>query len=172
MLFYGVGTSLVVEGAFAEHRISALASVVVRRFTVVLVPGAMVLALAAPLILLPFGPDYVREGTPVLRLLAVASLFRGVITLFEAVARVRGNGRSILVCELALMTMLLGGAASLAHPLGLRGVALAWVISSAVVAAAVLPALAKMLRRRPVPVPVPLPAAPPPPRLVAGEAPR
>jgi O-antigen/teichoic acid export membrane protein len=151
MLFYGVGTSLVVEGAVAEHRIRALAATVVRRFTVVLIPGAVVLALAAPLILLPFGPDYVREGTPVLRLLAIASLFRGVITFYEAVARVRGTGRSILACELALMTLLLAGTAVLAHPLGLRGVGLAWLGASALVAAAVMPSLARLLRPRAVP---------------------
>lgn len=162
MLFYGVGTSLVVEGALAEHRIRALASLVVRRFTVVLVPGAAVIALAAPLILLPFGPDYVREGTPVLRLLAVASLFRGVITFYEAVARVRGTGRSILVCELATMAMLLGGAAVLAQPLGLVGVALAWLGASAIVAAAVTPSLARLLR----------PHRPAAPSRLAPEAPR
>jgi O-antigen/teichoic acid export membrane protein len=164
MLFYGVGTSLVVEGANAEHRIRALASLVVRRFTVVLIPGALVIALAAPLILLPFGPDYVREGTSVLRILAIASLFRGAITFYEAVARVRGNGRPILVCELAQMAMLLGGAAALAGPLGLEGVALAWLGASAIVCAAVTPSLARLLR--------PLrPAAPAAPRL-APEAPR
>jgi O-antigen/teichoic acid export membrane protein len=164
MLFYGVGTSLTVEGAFAEHRIRALAALVVRRFTVVLIPGALFIALAAPLILLPFGPDYVREGTPVLRLLAVASLFRGAITFYEAVARVRGHGRSILVCELALMAMLLVGAATLAGPLGLEGVALAWLGASAIVAAAITPATARLLR-------APSVAAAPGPRL-ASEAPR
>ena len=147
MLFYGVGTSLTVEGANAEHRIRGLAALVVRRFTVLLIPGALLIALAAPLILMPFGPDYVREGTSVLRLLAIASLFRGLITFYEAVARVRGNGRSILACELALMAMLLGGAAALAGPFGIEGVALAWLGASVVVAAAVAPALDRLLAR-------------------------
>jgi O-antigen/teichoic acid export membrane protein len=157
MLFYGVGTSLTVEGANAEHRLRPLARMVVRRFTVVLVPGALLLALAAPLILLPFGPDYVREGTAVLRILAIASLFRGAITFYEAVARVRGHGRSILVCELAQMAMLLGGAAVLAQPLGLEGVALAWLGSSVIVAGAVAPSLWRLLRPRAVPAPAPPP---------------
>jgi O-antigen/teichoic acid export membrane protein len=165
MLFYGVGTSLTVEGAFAEHRLRALASLVVRRFTVVLIPGALFIALAAPLILAPFGPDYVRDGTSVLRLLAIASLFRGAITFYEAVARVRGQGRSILVCELAMMAMLLVGAATLAGPLGLVGVALAWLAASTIVAAAIAPSLVRLLRSpRNV-------AAAPAPRL-APEAPR
>ena len=51
--------------------------------------------------LVPFGSDYVHHSASVLRLLALACVFRGVITLFEAIARVRGNGTAILLAESA-----------------------------------------------------------------------
>ena len=43
---------------------------------------------AAPLIFTPFGEDYVREGTPVLRVLACACVFQATIALYISVALV------------------------------------------------------------------------------------
>ena len=62
LLFFSVSMSLVVEGALAEHRIRALAANMARRFGPPIVIGAVVMVAAAPLILLPFGADYVREA--------------------------------------------------------------------------------------------------------------
>jgi O-antigen/teichoic acid export membrane protein len=154
MLFYGVCTSLVVEGALAEHRIRALAERVVRRFTLILVPGVALMIAAAPLILLPFGDDYVGESTPVLRLLACACLFRAALTLYTAIARLHGLGLRILAVEAAQMGLLLTAVAVLANPLGLIGVALAWVGSIVVVALAILPSLLRFFRSPPT-TPVP-----------------
>jgi O-antigen/teichoic acid export membrane protein len=51
------------------------------------VPATALIVTAAPLLLLPFGEDYACKGTPVLRLLACASLFRVTVMLYVAVAR-------------------------------------------------------------------------------------
>jgi hypothetical protein len=56
-------------------RSGALARKVARRFVHFLVPRTLMIVSAAPLILIPFGEDYVREGSPVLRVLACACVF-------------------------------------------------------------------------------------------------
>jgi O-antigen/teichoic acid export membrane protein len=147
MLFYGVTTSLVVEGALAEQRIRELARTIVRRFGILVVPGTVLMVAAAPLLLLPFGPDYVRESSPVLRILACSCPFRAISMLYMAVARLHGNGSRILAVEATQMALLLGGAVVLAGPLGIEGVAVAWLGATAVVAIAVLPSLLRFLRR-------------------------
>jgi O-antigen/teichoic acid export membrane protein len=146
MLFYGVTTSLVVEGALAEKRIRDLARTLVHRFAMVLVPGTVLMVAAAPLLLLPFGDDYVRESSSVLRILACGCLFRAISMLYMAVARLQGRGSRILAVEATQMALLLAGAAALATRLGLEGIALSWLGATAVVALAVLPSLVRFLR--------------------------
>jgi O-antigen/teichoic acid export membrane protein len=146
MLFYGVTTSLVVEGALAERRIRELATKLVRRFALFLVPGTALLVAAAPLLLVPFGADYVRESSSVLRILACGCLFRAISVLYMALARLQGRGSRILAVEAVQMVLLLGGAAVLATPLGLEGIAVSWLGATAVVALAVLPSLIRFFR--------------------------
>jgi O-antigen/teichoic acid export membrane protein len=145
-LFFGVTTSLVVEGALAEHRIQALAVRIVRHFGPILVIGTVVMVAAAPLLMLPFGADYVRESTLVLRILACGCLFRAISTLYMAIARLQGRGSRILAVEGFQMALLLGGVAALATPLGLEGVALSWLGATGIVALAILPSLVRFLR--------------------------
>jgi O-antigen/teichoic acid export membrane protein len=146
MLFLAASTSLVAEGALAEARIRALAERVTRRLAVILVAGTVVMLAAAPFILSLFGGDYVRESTSVLRLLACGSGFYAVLVLYVAIARLQGHSARILSVEAAKMPLLLGGAVALSGPLGIEGVALAWVGSVAVVALAVVPSLWRFFR--------------------------
>ena len=149
MLFFAASMSLVAEGALAEERIRAMAEKVARRFALILVAGTVVLIAAAPLILLPFGEDYVRESTPVLRLLACGCAFYAVLALYVAIARLQGRSGGILAVEAAKLPLLLGGVAVLSAPLGIEGVALAWLGSVAVVALAVAPSLLRFFRAPP-----------------------
>jgi O-antigen/teichoic acid export membrane protein len=146
MLFYGACTSLVVEGALAEDRIRALAARIARLFGLIVVPGTVVLVAAAPLILLPFGADYASEGTPVLRILACGGLFRSANLLYVAIARLQGKGFRILAVHATEAVLVLAGAAALAKPLGLEGVALGWLVAMATAQLAVLPSLVRFFR--------------------------
>lgn len=146
LLFYNVTTSMTVEGAHDETRTARLAHTVARRFLVVLVPVALLVAAAAPLLLVPFGPDYVDHGTPVLRWLAVASIARAVICLFVAAARLQGRGRAILVAQGTVFAVVVVLAVVLAGPLGLAGVGIAWLAGNALVAVAVAPGVARLVR--------------------------
>jgi O-antigen/teichoic acid export membrane protein len=149
MLFVAAGTSLVVEGALAEDRIRAMAAKIARRFALIVVPGTTVMIAAAPLILLPFGADYVHESSAALRLLATGCIFYAALALYEAIARVEGRSSRILMAEAAKLPLLLGGAIALSAPLGIEGIALAWLGSVAMVALAVAPSLIQFLRGRP-----------------------
>jgi O-antigen/teichoic acid export membrane protein len=148
MLFVAAGTSLVVEGAMAEDRIRAMAERIARRLALIVIPGTTLMIAAAPLILLPFGQDYVRESSTVLRLLACGSLFYAALALYVALARVRGSSSGILMVEAVKLPLLLAGAVALSGPLGIEGVALAWLGSIALVACAVAPWLVRFFRGR------------------------
>jgi O-antigen/teichoic acid export membrane protein len=146
MFFYGACTSLVVEGGLAEHRVHALATKIARLFVLIVVPGTVVMVAAAPLILLPFGGDYARQGAPVLRILACGCLFRAASTLYIAIARLQGRGVRILAVEGMQAVLLVTGVAILAKPLGLEGIALSWLGAVAIVSLAVLPSLVRFFR--------------------------
>jgi O-antigen/teichoic acid export membrane protein len=148
MLFLAAGTSLVVEGALAEDRVRDLAGRIARRFALILVPGTVVMIAAAPLILLPFGEDYVRGSTSVLRVLACGCPFYGAIALYIAIARLQGRTSGILLVEAAKLPLLLGGAVVLSGPLGIEGIALAWLASLVLVSLAVTPWLVRFFRGR------------------------
>lgn len=146
LLFYAVTTSMTVEGAHGEQQAAELLHTVVRRFLVLLVPAVLLIVAAAPLLLAPFGSEYADEGAGALRLLACASLFRALVSLFTASARLAGRGRPILAAQATLFVLVVGLAVVLADPLGLEGVALAWLAGNAVVGIAVAPSLLRGLR--------------------------
>jgi O-antigen/teichoic acid export membrane protein len=145
-LFLNVATSLTVEGALDEERISELARKTVRHFGTLLALGVAILIIGAPVLLLLFGPAYADNGAPVLRLLAVGSLFRASLLLYSAVCRLQGRGSRILFAEGAMCLLLLGLAFPLGKQFGLTGIALSWLLSAAVVAGAVAPRLVRTLR--------------------------
>ena len=146
-LAYSACASLVVEGTLEQESLRVLTRLFVRRVVALLVPAAALLAVAAPLVLLPFGHVYAERGAAVLRLLLFASVFRTIIALFSAVARVKGQGPRIALVELALLVLVLGPAVPLAHSHGIGGVAFAWLVANVVICLAVFPLLLRFLRR-------------------------
>jgi len=143
---YGACTSLVVEATLEQESLRALTRVFARRVLALLMPAAALLALAAPLVMRPFGHVYAQHGAGVLRLLLCASLFRAVIALFSAVARVHGRGLRLALVELALLVLVLGPAVPLARSHGIEGVAAAWLGANAIICLAVAPMLIRFLR--------------------------
>jgi len=145
---YSACTSLVVEATLEQESLRALTMVFVRRVLVLLMPAAALLALAAPLVMLPFGHAYAEHGAAVLRLLLCASVFRAVIALFSAVSRVQGRGLRLALVEFALLVIVLGSAIPLARSHGIEGVGAAWLGANAVIFVGVLPLLVGFLRER------------------------
>ena len=146
LLFLNVAASLVAEGARDEQGLPELVRSIVRRFLPPLLLGVVVLAAGAPLILAPFGADYAREGTDLLRLMALASVFRAAMALFVAVARLRRHGAAILAVQSVFSGLLIGLVILLVDPFGINGIALAWLIATTIVAVGVLPSLVRVFR--------------------------
>jgi O-antigen/teichoic acid export membrane protein len=99
------------------------------------------LALAAPLVLRPFGADYSSEGTTLLRLLLLATLPQGIVSLYIGVERVRARvGRVLAVEALAVVAVVCGAVLGM-HALGLAGAGVAFLVSQSGLALFVLPRL-------------------------------
>jgi O-antigen/teichoic acid export membrane protein len=130
MMVLSIGTSIVAEAAYDARLARDHVRTALRRYGPPLLAGVAVLVAAAPLVLLPFGTDYAREGAGVLRLLALAIVPRALIFLAGAVWRLQGHGRWLLGAEALMLVVLLGPVVPLADGLGLTGVALAWLGSA------------------------------------------
>jgi O-antigen/teichoic acid export membrane protein len=148
LLVSNMGTSLTVESAFDERRLQSLARVVVRRTLLVALPLIGLLVLVAPIILKPFGLEYAEQGTPLLRLLLIALVFRTVIVLFVAISRCRRRGRALLVVDIALFVLVIGLTLVLTPSMGLEGTGLAFLVGNGVVGLVVLPSMIRFLVRR------------------------
>ncbi len=148
-LFFNPSISLVVEGAFESASAAELLHRIVRRIGKLVAPGVLVLIAAAPLILLPFGSQYSAHGSSVMRLLALASAFRITISLYVAVCRVKGHGGAIAATQTAVLALLLPAMLLLYGPLGIDGVALAWLCANVLVALAVAPLLLRVANLSP-----------------------
>jgi O-antigen/teichoic acid export membrane protein len=127
MMILSVGTSLLAEGAHDTRLVRAHVRTVIRRYGPLVLAGVLVLVVAAPLVLAPFGADYARESADVLRLMALASLPRAVVFLAGAVWRLQAHGRWLFGIEALMLVLLLGSLVPLADGMGLPGVGLAWL---------------------------------------------
>lgn len=149
LMAMGAGMSVQVESAFAEERIIAHVRSMARRLLPIVLAGAVVVVAGAPLLLAPFGGDYVDGGSTLLRLLGGAVAFRCAIVLFHVIERARRRGSLMLACDAASAILVVGLAAGLAPGLGLTGVGIAWLVGNGVVAIAILPSLLAVIRERP-----------------------
>jgi O-antigen/teichoic acid export membrane protein len=147
LLADNIVTALTVEGIHAHHRLRELTRAVGRRIVVLLLPATLLLILAAPVALLFFGRTYADHGTTVLRLLAFASIFRGAIWLFMAVARIQGRGVVLLAVSAATSVGTLLFTSIFAHVWGINGVGVGWLLSNVLVAIVVVPLLWRFMRQ-------------------------
>jgi O-antigen/teichoic acid export membrane protein len=145
MMSLSVATSMTVEGAYARSELAQLARTAVRRFAVIVLGAAAVLSIAAPLVLAPFGSEYVARGSGPLRVLAIGVVCHGVIELFVGLARVRRHGRSLALLGIARCVLALLFCGLLGARFGVMGVAVGWSLMSVIVALAVLPSVLRVL---------------------------
>ncbi|MDB5862169.1 MAG: sle [Ramlibacter sp.] len=147
MMVLSAATSIVAEGAYDVGLAREHVRTVIRRYGPPLALGVAVLVAAAPLVLLPFGTDYAREGDAVLRLLALACIPRAAVFLAGAVWRLEGRGRWLLGAEALMLVLLLGPVVPLANGSGLTGVGVAWLGSATATGALAAVSLTGFLRR-------------------------
>ncbi|MFI5530920.1 lipopolysaccharide biosynthesis protein [Kitasatospora sp. NPDC051853] len=133
-----MGSSLIVEAAHAPERLAAQARRVLRHSAPLIGAGAALLVVTAPWLLSLFGPGYAEHGTTALRLLALSALPNLVLGLAVDVCRARRAMRRVVALQAALLGLVLLLTLLLIPPLGITGVALAWLIAESTLALALL----------------------------------
>ncbi len=145
-LFLSVASSLTTEAARSPQRARELARRSIRWLVTIQLPVAAGVALLAPVILIPYGEQYVKHGTGVLRILVAASVFRAVVFLYGAVSRLEGRAGHLLIVQLASCGLVIGLVGGLAQNLGVVGVGLGWLGAWVVMAAATAGHLRRFIR--------------------------
>lgn len=136
-LAQSLSTSLIVEGAHDESRLADLARHSARRYCTLVVPGVAALILIAPLLLAPFGGEYVEGGTTVLRLLLLGTIPQGLVAIALGVERVRARMPRVVAVEALTVALVTVGALVAMGPFGLVGAGIAWCAGHLVVACVV-----------------------------------
>jgi O-antigen/teichoic acid export membrane protein/aminoglycoside phosphotransferase (APT) family kinase protein len=139
-----MGISLLAEGVASPGRLRRLSADALLHAMVPIVGAATVIALGAPLIMSLFGPGYAEQGSTILRLLALASIPWGCVTIQLALARVRGEMRMIFAVQTATLVLVVGLGLLLLPRFGPPGMALAWLLAHVLVLAGLV---ARHLRR-------------------------
>lgn len=147
MLSVAITSALVVEGARDPERAHVFARAVLRRICVIVLPAAVVIGLAAPLLLWFYGPQYVENSTLVLQLLMVSMFPRVVVTLWMTKSRLANRTGGLAVQQLVHAIIVLGGIPLLAPALGVDAVGWAWLTGELVLAVAFAPSVVRWLRR-------------------------
>jgi hypothetical protein len=145
-LFLSVAGSLTTEGARAPEHARALTKRALLWIVRLQLPLVVLVIVAAPIILIPYGSQYVHHGTTLLRVLMLASCFRSVAFVYGAVARLGGRVGRLLLVQIACAGLVIGGVAVLARPLGLSGIGLGWLGAWIVLAGLTAPELRRFLR--------------------------
>ena len=151
MLSVAITSALVVEGSRQPERAHLFARAVLRRICVIVLPAALLIALAAPLLLWFYGPDYVENSTVLLQLLMISMIPRIVVTLWMTKSRLANRTFGLAVQQLVHAIIVLGGVPLLAPTLGVDAVGWAWLAGEVLLALAFAPSVVRWLRRPPPP---------------------
>jgi O-antigen/teichoic acid export membrane protein len=142
-------TGLTVEGSASPERLAQLTRGVLRRCVLTMIPGTVVLILAAPLIAKLYGAGDAGRTGALLRLLALSLFPCSFYGIAFSLYRIAGKPGRASLGQLALAVMTLAGSWALLGRFGVNGVALAGVGADVVVAIAVIPTVVHALRPRP-----------------------
>jgi len=134
-------TSMVVEAAFAGSRLREYSRTVLGGMARLVLPVALAVVVLAPDLLGLFGPEYARQGTWVLRLLALGMLPNAVATLGLSVARIRHDGRLVAAVQCTVAAVAIGLTIILLPHIGIEGAGIAWLTSQVVAALMTTPTL-------------------------------
>jgi O-antigen/teichoic acid export membrane protein len=155
MIGINMGMSLTVEGAFDAATLAVNSRKALRKMALLLLPAAGLVALLAPWGLRLFGPAYAAHGAPVLELLAIATLPRGVTELYLGALRAQSRATLVALIQAARCVLMLGLTVAATGAIGTIGAGVAVVASQAAMAAAVSVGLCRVLtgdRERKAPV--------------------
>ena len=122
-----VGMTSFAEASHRPHELRDLVWYAVRTSVLVGVGTAAVVAVAAHPLLSLLGHHYAATGTPPLRILVVAVLPLTIIQAYFVACRSIGCLREAIVTGVVNASLGIGGAAAVARPFGLSGMAATWL---------------------------------------------
>jgi O-antigen/teichoic acid export membrane protein len=146
LLFVNIAASMTVEASRSHENAHSIVAATVRKFTPLLGAGVIVLLAAASLVLLPYGHAYVHQGSSLLRLLALASVFRAVVSVYVAVCRIEGRAGRGMAVQGLLVVMTIGLTFAFARRSNVSEVGYAWLIANATVGTLCAPHLIRLVR--------------------------
>jgi O-antigen/teichoic acid export membrane protein len=133
-----MGVALVARSAAEPRRLPEYARGVMRRMVRLTVPVAVALALASPLVLRLFGPEYAAHGSLTLSLLALMTIPNTVTALYTSMYRAQRRMRAVVTLQFALCGSVLLLAPLMLGVMGIAGVGLAWLVCQTIVAVSLL----------------------------------
>jgi O-antigen/teichoic acid export membrane protein len=151
LLAVNMAMSLTVEGSRNAAELATHLRLAVQRLSRLLLPAVACGLVLAPRVLAMFGAPYAEAGTALLRLMLLAAVPKAVLELFLGALRAQGRPRPIALAQGVQAALFLVLALALLGRAGIAGIGWAYLLSNAVVAVALLPRLAALLRARPGP---------------------
>jgi O-antigen/teichoic acid export membrane protein len=142
-----LATSLLVEGAHDERRLTEYTRRILRRSVQLLLPAVLAIELGAPWFTRLLGHDYADGSTTLLRILALASLARMVNIVYMATMRVQRHVGRVVATQAAISALVLSLVLALGPSMGVDGVGVAWLSAQLAVALALTPWLRRTLGR-------------------------
>jgi O-antigen/teichoic acid export membrane protein len=140
------GTSLLVEGAAAPHRLAELTRGTLGRCMLVTTAGAAVLFVAARPVLFIYGAGYARHAAGLLALLALGSIPGCLVVVVVSLDRIAGQVGRATATRLVLAALVLGGSWALVGRVGVDGVAYAFGGANLLVALVRMPTVISAMR--------------------------
>ena len=138
--------SLFSEGSHNERLLARDVKKALKFIVVLLFPAVVLMLVAADKLLLLFGTEYSKEGSSLVRVLAIAALPLSVNALYLAVGRVKRRLKNIVLVGAVIGLGTLGLGYLLIPTLGIIAVGVAWLASQSLVAVAVLPGIVRLVR--------------------------
>jgi O-antigen/teichoic acid export membrane protein len=151
--------SLTVEGSFDATTLARNCRKALRKVALLLLPCTALVVLLAPWGLGLFGPGYAENGTPVLQLLAGATLFRAVTEVYLGALRAQSRASMVAIVQGIRCVLLLGLTVLLVDRMGLIGAGLAALLAQAAVAVLVSVGLWRVVSGKRTEPAVPAPEA-------------
>ena len=129
-----MGESLIVEAANDPAQLVKHSHQVLRHTGMLLMAGTVVLCAAAPLVLRVFGADYARNGTGLLRLVALSAVLNLVVITAVSACRAQRRLRMLVGIVAVVCSLSTGLSLVLLPVLGIAGVGAGWLIAQTAVA--------------------------------------
>ncbi len=130
----GMTSSFTVEASAHLPQIATYSQRILKQMARLLLPLAAALFVAAPWGLALFGETYAREGTALLRWLALAQVPILLNTWYLGYARVRNDAKAIIVPQGLIAALTLGLSLGLTTTFGITSIGIAWFVSQTLVA--------------------------------------